>query len=312
MLISTYLTCINNFHDKFYELAINDSSNIVYLRYGKNGTTGDSYIKTFVSPREAIKFYSRQLHSKLRKGYEKQPSRPTNAPPFPEELTRHNQTVSDETKSPEPENSSANAVGFKPKDYTMTWLTSKPLEPTHIQQAFDVTTRLLDLLKEHFPDTTLQIGSDGLGPFVRFAEGSRGLSIFGFPPTSFLDSLHPKERRRMQSGGNGGTEIKGWLNCKGEGRGLIYTYMKKTDFFIRTFLSVLQVKADLRVNCRLGLDTSGKGLYVSDDFHVFEWYPLWRETIYPVARRIWLIHGESIFLPIEQKPNTGLPARVVW
>lgn len=315
MLLTSYLTFQRGSSDKFYDLAAHRACDFVYVRYGRAGTDGNTYTKKFSSPRAAVAFYDQKLSEKRIKGYV-DTRRPSAVPPYPEPLASlanaNHDTPQDLTQAAQP----PPVLGGerRPSDYTLTWATTKPITPALVETAFAVTSKFFKLVETYFPKTAISMADDGLGPYVRFMSAGKILAMFGYPPQGFLESLTLEERRRFQKGGVS-SQANGWLTGKGMGSGIIFTHMKRPDMLVRLFLSVLQVKAGLQVACSLGLNTSAKGLFVSDEFKDFGWYPFWKEDLYPAARRVWLIHGESIFRPSEaqeRKNQYGLPAKYAW
>ena len=53
--------------DKFYEVSTND--NQVVIRFGRNGTNGQTETKTFSDATAASKHAQRKIEEKVRKGY---------------------------------------------------------------------------------------------------------------------------------------------------------------------------------------------------------------------------------------------------
>ncbi len=311
MLLEAYLTYQKGSSDKFYDMAAHPSCDIVYFRHGRTGTSGNKHTKKFSSPQAAVAHFRQKLKEKMNKGYVNA-RRPSSAPPYPEPLAslansnKQSQTPVQATQPP--------VTGkFRKSDYTLTWATTDPVTPSHVENAFEVTDKFFRYVEAHFPKTSIIMADDGLGPYVKFIQDRKILSIFGYTPHSFLESLTQKERRLLQRGG-ASSQANGWLTGKGAGAGVLFTHMNQMDIFIRMFLSVLQVKSNLQMACYLGLNTSSKGLYANDEFNDFDWYPLWKEVLYPAARKCWLIHGESIFLPVETEKKTqyGLQAKYAW
>ncbi len=277
-----YLICVDpaKGHNKYWEAAISGSR--VWVHYGGIGTKGTIQIKEFSSGTQSRSFIEKKVNEKIGKGYHKA-ERPARMPDLSEVFG-----VSEEDGAEPSE---------PPEKYYLAWGTLGEITEEQMKEAGDITSRIAAAIAQDIPELQPSV-------FWHQEENTPGyieLSCdevvnFGFPPTSFLESLNEKERLAVL---NNGTSRDGWLSARGTGQGTVVTGKGNIDFLVRLFLSVLMGKAELEVFS--SQDEELKAQFCApEDPETFEWCNH-LAAIQAIVGQYWLIEGQAAIISPESK-----------